>query len=165
MSVVAAKVSSEDGMIYMAADSIALRGQTKRCYSKLVSVNEMFIGSVGLTEEMSLMIRYAQTHRPESATERDVLAFVVDFLQWKKDYSGGGSENRYLLAYKGHLFLIEHLLVAEVENYEAIGAGEEYALAALYLGHSPEDAVKVACDLCCYVSEPIIKCEMPIGGG
>lgn len=160
MSVVAAKVDKEHGVISIASDSISLRGQTKRAYSKLVKINDMIIGSVGLTEELSLMFRYAQTHRPESATERDVLAFMVEFLSWKKDYSGGTTENHYLLAFDGHLFLIQRMLIEEVKDYEAIGAGEEYALAALYLGHQPDEAVKVACDLCCYVAEPIVEYKM-----
>ena len=160
MSVIAAKVKKNFGTIQIAADSIILRGQTNRKYTKLIKVNEMILGGVGLAEEISLMFRYAQTHRPETPTERDVLAFMVDFLSWKKDYSGGNIENYYLLAYKGHLFVIEHRLVREVNDYEAIGAGEEYALAALYLGKTPEEAVKVACDLCCYVAEPIIKYDM-----
>lgn len=29
----------------------------------------------------------------------------------------------------------------------AIGSGKEYAMAALHLGHSPEEALRVACDL------------------
>lgn len=160
MSVIAAKVNKNLGTIQIAADSIILKGQTNRKYTKLIKVNEMILGGVGLAEENSLMFRYAQTHRPETPTERDVLAFMVDFLSWKKDYNGGNIENSYLLAYKGYLFVIDRLLIREVTDYEAIGAGDEYALAALYLGKTPEEAVKVACDLCCYVAEPIIKYAM-----
>ena len=36
-----------------------------------------------------------------------------------------------------------------------------YGLTALYLGHTPREAVKVSCDLCCYVAEPIIEGEFP----
>ena len=47
--------------------------------------------------------------------------------------------------------------IEEINDYAAIGAGRDYAYAALYLGHEPKEAVKVACDLSCYVSEPIIE--------
>ena len=47
----------------------------------------------------------------------------------------------------------------EVKEYEAIGAGMYYGEEALYLGHSPREAVKVSCDLCCYVAEPIVEIE------
>lgn len=48
----------------------------------------------------------------------------------------------------------------ELFDYGAIGAGEDFATAALYLGHHPKEAVKVACDLSCYVCEPIIEYKM-----
>ena len=52
------------------------------------------------------------------------------------------------------------MFVHEISDYIAIGAGEQFANAALYLGHTPKEAVKVACDLSCYVSEPIIEYSM-----
>jgi hypothetical protein len=55
------------------------------------------------------------------------------------------------------------MFINEIKDFAAVGAGEDFANAALYLGHSPEEAVKVACELCCFVSEPIIKYKMKRG--
>ena len=54
-------------------------------------------------------------------------------------------------------FSTNRLFVFRVNDYYAIGAGDDFARGAMYMGASPEEAVKVACDLCVYVSEPIIK--------
>ena len=86
---------------------------------------------------------------------------MVEFSRWKRELIGSGSvDNTYLMAYDGHLFQIENMLVYEVSEWSAVGAGEGFANAALYLGNSPRDAVKVACELSCFVAEPIIEYTM-----
>lgn len=162
MSVVAAKVYKDK--IVMAADSIVVRGWSKRTDHDIVKINkinDMIIGSTGYAQELSLMWQYMTTHKPAAATEKDVLAFVVEFSRWKRELIGSGSvDNTYLMAYDGHLFQIEDMLVYEVSEWSAVGAGEGFANAALYLGNSPRDAVKVACELSCFVAEPIIEYTM-----
>lgn len=159
MSVVAGKVYADK--IVIAADSIVVRGWSKRTnFSKLQKINDMIIGGVGDATEFSLFIRFAQTHNPETATEKDVLAFIVEFSKWKSDYKSGSLENAYLLIFDKHLFCIDGVYVQEINDYEAIGAGEDYANAAMYLGHTPQEAVKTACELCCFVAEPIIQYEV-----
>ncbi|MBR6649296.1 MAG: hypothetical protein IKL29_07960 [Bacteroidaceae bacterium] len=165
MSVVAAKVTKDK--IQMAADSILVKGWSKRNanFAKIAEINGMILGGVGIAQETSLMWHYMQTHKPASASEKDVLAFIVEFSQWKAGTTGNSQvDNCYLLAYQGHLFEIEHMFVFEIKDYVAIGAGDDFANAALYLGHTPREAVKVACELSCYVSEPIIEFEMPKAG-
>ena len=161
MSVVAARVY--DDHIEIAADSIIVQGDMKRTgnFSKLACINDMIIGSCGEAREIALMWQFAKTHKPEAATERDVLAFIVEFLKWKKDFGGEPEmENEYVIAYQGRLFEIEDTFVNQVKDYVAIGAGMYFATAALYLCQNPTAAVKVACDLSCYVSEPIVSYEM-----
>ena len=164
MSVVAAKVYRDK--IVMCADSIICKGfskNTKGDFSKMQSINGMIVGSVGTAEEASVMWHYMRTHKPDVADEKSVLDFIIEFSKWKRDLCNDGSlKNTYILAYDGKLFEVERMFVTEVKDYAAIGAGEDYANAALYLGHSPREAVKVACDLCCYVAEPIIEEEMKI---
>ena len=164
MSVVAAKIYNNK--IYMAADSILVYGSSKSTngnFAKINYINDMIVGGCGYAEEISLLWHYMRTHKPESATEKDILDYFVEFSKWKKDYSGNGSiTNTYLLAYQGHLFEVEHMFVYEIKDYVAIGAGMDFANAALYLGHSPKKAVKVACELSCYVAEPVIQYEMDI---
>lgn len=161
MSVVAAKVYPDK--VVIAADSIMIKGWSKRNtnVTKLAEINEMIIGGVGTAQEDSLMWHYMRTHKPLSATEKDVLAFIIEFSQWKNTMIGNSNiENEYLLIFQGHLFQIDNMFVNEITDYSAIGAGEDYALAALYLGHTPKEATKVACELSCYVCEPIIEYEM-----
>lgn len=162
MSVVAARVYKDK--IVMAADSIVVRGWSKRTDHDIVKINEingMIVGSTGYAQELSLMWQYMATHKPATATEKDVLAFVVEFSKWKRDLIGNGSvDNTYLMAYDGHLFQVEDMLVYEVSEWSAVGAGEDFANAVLYLGNSPRDAVKVACELSCLVAEPIIEYSM-----
>lgn len=145
----------------MAADSIIVRGWSKTAnhdFAKINEINGMIVGGTGLAQELSLMWHYMATHKPASATEKDVLDFVVEFSKWKRELTGDGViQNTYLLTYGGHLFQIENMFVHEVAEYCAIGAGEDFANAALHLGHTPKEAVKVACDLCCFVAEPIIE--------
>ena len=162
MSVVAVRVNSDK--IIMAADSILCKWASKKAkpkdFTKIYEVNGMIIGGCGIAQEISLLWHYADTHKPLSPSVKDVLQFMVEFGKWKADYGDSNKiENEYLIAYGGHAYLVEGLFVHEVHEYSAIGAGEDFANAALYLGHSPEEAVKVACDLSCFVSEPIIKFE------
>jgi hypothetical protein len=163
MSVVAARVYKDK--IVMAADSIVVRGWSKRTDHDIVKINEingMIVGSTGYAQELSLMWQYMTTHKPATATEKDVLNFVVEFSRWKRELIGDGSvANTYLMAYDGHLFQIEDMLVYEVSEWSAVGAGEDFANAVLYLGNNPRDAVKVACELSCLVAEPIIEYSMP----
>lgn len=161
MSVVAARVYKDK--VVMAADSIIVKGWSKRNsnFTKIAEINGMILGSTGSAEEVSLMWHYMETHQPASATEKDVLAFVIEFAQWKQNMVGNNHiENSYLFVYQGHLFEIEKMLVFEIEDFAAVGAGEDFANAALYLGHDPKDAVKVACELSCFVSEPIVEFSM-----
>ena len=161
MSVVAAKVYKDK--VAIAADSILVKGWSKRNanFAKIAEINDMILGGCGTAQETSLMWHYMQTHKPASATEKDVLTFVVEFAQWKSGIVGNSNvENVYLLAFQGHLFEIEYMFVHEVFDYVAIGAGEDFANAALYLNHTPSEAVKVACELSCYVCEPVIEYSM-----
>lgn len=162
MSVVAVKVNKDK--IEFAADSICIRGGTKRTnIAKLTEVNQMIIGGVGTAEETNLLFIFAQTHSPLDNSEKAVLDFFFEFGKWKNGLNLGFSfSNVYLFGYKGKAFYVENLLVKEVKDYEAIGAGMDYALAALYLKHSAKEAVKVACELSCYVAEPIVTLSMEV---
>lgn len=161
MSVVAAKVYAD--RVTMAADSIMIKGwsKTNNNFVKINEINDMIVGGCGLSQEISLMWHYMTTHKPASATERNILDFIVEFSKWKRDLTGDGAvQDTYLIIFEGHLFEINDMFVFEIKDYAAVGAGEDFANAALHLGHTPKEAVKVACDLCCYVCEPIIEYSM-----
>ena len=165
MSVVAVKVY--DDKIQIAADSIVCRGDSKRVddnFTKLVNINDMIIGCCGSCEEASLLYHYAETHKPLSTSEKDILAFIIEFSKWKNDLVGSPSiNNEYVIVFDGHAFIVVSMFVNEVKTYAAIGAGLDFANAALYLEHSPKESVKVACALFCYVAEPIIEYEVKLG--
>lgn len=158
MSVVAVRVSENN--ITMSADSIIIHGEADKTpigKGKIFNINEMLIGFSGYASEGLYMNLFAENHTPLAATERDIMQFCIDFSEYKYKLTGNRIiENSYFIAYKNKCFLISGNYIAEIKDYYAIGYGHEYAKAALYLGHSPHDAVKTACALCCYVDEPII---------
>ncbi len=159
MSVVACKVLPNGYEI--ASDSITVRWATQSKgentkFSKLFEVNGLVIGSVGKAEESSLLLMYCKTRQPAAATEQDLLEFMSEFANWKKSkVSKSDIDNHYIIGFEGKVFSIGGWFIQEILKYEAIGAGMDYALAALYLGNSAHDAVKVACELSIYCEEPI----------
>ena len=113
MSVVAAKVY--DNNIQMSADSILTNGWEKdpnTNFTKIISLNDMIVGSVGNADECSLMWLYMENHQPLNATEREILNYFTEFGKWKSDISGTRDiKNSYLMAFGGHLFQICGYLV------------------------------------------------------
>lgn len=153
MSVVAVKVYKDK--IEISADTIGLRGNTKEQVCKLTEINNMIIGSCGYIREFGLLNIFAKTHQPADATEKDIIDFMYEFCKWKQSYLDFESDNSYIMIYKSKVFYIGGFEVLEVKDFSAIGAGRDFALAALYLGHSAKEAVKVTCKLSNLVSEPI----------
>jgi ATP-dependent protease HslVU (ClpYQ) peptidase subunit len=81
---------------------------------------------------------------------------MAEFADWKKQRTNEYTlENVYILVIDKKVFQIESFFVAEIDTFTAIGAGQDFALAALYLGHSPKEAVQIACELS-------VMCEPPI---
>ena len=159
MSVVVAKVTNNK--IYISADSITVQGWTKvnsgTNHTKLIKYNNLIIGGCGRTEEISLIFHYIKTHMPQDCSEKAILDFIIEFKRWKNDLTGSSDvNNEYIIAYKGKCFGIQRMLVYEIIDYGAIGAGMDYALGALHQGASSKEAVKAACDLCAFVAEPIL---------
>lgn len=162
MSVVAALVTDE--VIHIAADSALLKGEQKRTdnFSKLIRHESIIVGGSGEAEELSLFQRFVEDKKPTSNTIRGIQDYMVDFLSFKNELIPDSQINNcYLIVYEGHLFEVEGLFVQEIKDYAAVGSGDSYALATLYLGHNAKQAVEVACHLCCSVSEPIVEfvCE------
>jgi|GEM_PF-696654 len=169
MSVVACKILPNGYEI--ASDSISVRfwtqskgGNTK--FSKLFEVNDVVVGSVGYAEESSLLQMFCATRKPSEATEPAILEFFSEFSSWKKKKAEkSGLDNAYLIGFEGKVFSVNGWFIQQVLKYEAIGAGMDFALAALYLENSAEDAVKVACELSIYCEEPIQMISKTTGTG
>lgn len=163
MSVVAVKIYDKE--IIMSADSIITKNGDKTPVGrgKIFEVNGMLIGSSGYASEGIHMSLFAENHTPLSMDDRELTKYMYEFSEWKAKEFGVEKKlnNSYLIAYKGKVFCCENEYVGEIKDYFAIGLGENYANAALYLGHSPAEAVKVACALSCFVDEPIITKSIP----
>lgn len=158
MSIIAVKVTPEK--IEIASDSIVVRGNTQdkssNTFSKLIKINDLIIGSSGFAQESSLLSIFCATRRPEQATESAVLNFFSEFVDWKRNKIDDATiVNDYIFVVDKRAFYIESFFVEEIINFSAIGAGSDYALAALHLGHSVSKAVEVACELSVYCEKPI----------
>jgi hypothetical protein len=161
VSVIAVKV--REGGYDIASDSIQVRYSTqskgdRTSMAKLMEINGMVIGAVGASEEASLLFLFAETRKPERPTQMGILNFLNDFNEWKHKkigkYFGG---NEYFICFEGSVFHINGWQIDFVRSYEAIGAGMDYALAALYFGHSAEESVECAIHLSCYCEGPVIS--------
>jgi len=161
MSIIACRILNNQSY-EMASDSITARGWTQskgdRSYhSKLVEVNEMVIGAAGLASESAMFQLFASTRRPADATVESLLRFMGEFCEWKKKSIDNATlECQYLIGFMGKVFRIHSWFIEQIATFEAIGAGEDFALAAMHLGHSAESAVKVACELSVFCEPPII---------
>ncbi|HBE18266.1 MAG TPA: hypothetical protein DEG17_26985 [Cyanobacteria bacterium UBA11149] len=162
MSVVAARKYTDK--LVFASDSIRVSGYLKETsrvtggeQGKLFEVNNMIIGSVGYIMELSFMQIFARNHRPAAATVEAVLDFIVEFYAWAKSKDDGfGRKNDYLLGIEGEIFRVsDSYLVEKISEFSAIGAGEHFALTAMYLDKTPQEAVEIANELCVYCSGPI----------
>ncbi|MGB1252145.1 MAG: hypothetical protein ACPG8W_16115 [Candidatus Promineifilaceae bacterium] len=159
MAVIVAKIT-EDGF-EIAADSITSIGYTQSkgqnvSHSKLFETNNMIIGSAGPAEETSLLRLFAGSHRPARADELGIIEFLSEFSDWKNKKVGKSSiSSNLLLGYEGKVFATNYWFVSEVLTFQAYGPGRDFALAAMYLGHSAEKAVETAIELS-------MTCEGPI---
>lgn len=158
MSVVAARRFA--GGFEIAADSILVRyctqlvGNLKR--SKLWEQDGLIVGGVGTSEESVQLQSFSTTHRPADASTDAIAQFLSEFAFWKKQRTEKFAvQNDFIFGLDGRLFANHSLSVVEIETFEAIGAGQDFALAAMHLGKSVVEAVELACDLS-------ILCERPV---
>ena len=160
MSIIAVK-RYEDGF-EIASDSITIRGYTQTIdttnNAKLFSYDNLTIGSSGSSKEIQLFRMFLKTHKVANNSEEAILDLLSSFSNWKYEKTGDCSiDNHYIICIDNVPYAIEEYLVEEVISYEAIGAGLDFALTALHLGHTVEDSVQVAIDLSIYCESPIIK--------
>jgi len=164
MSVVAVTVTGEQ--IQIGADSIRLRGwtQEKDRLAKLFQENGVTVGYSGWSAEGGLFHLFCQTHKPDAPNELSVIRFFSEFQEWHRKSAGDSNaklDNSYFLIFEERVFLFHSFYVKEVSTFFAIGAGSDFALAALHLGHSVEEAVAVAIQLSAACEEPINIINIP----
>ena len=156
MSVVAVRI--EKNKIIIGADSILVNGYTqeKDKLAKLFQNDFMVVGDVGQAQEGALFQIYTKTRKPREASIEGITEFLFEFYQWKKEKTESTElTNDYIIVFEGKAFLVEGFYVKEIKEYMAIGAGMDFALAALYLGSSVHDAIKTACHLSILCEEPV----------
>jgi ATP-dependent protease HslVU (ClpYQ) peptidase subunit len=156
MSVVAVKVTKNK--ITIGADSILVSGwtQEKDKLAKLGEVNGMVIGDVGNAQEGALFMVFCKTRKPREASVDALIEFMSEFQDWLNKKIGETTlKNEYIIIFDGKAFLMEGFYIKEITDYTAIGAGMDFALAALYLGNSVKEAIKAACHLSVMCEEPV----------
>ena len=163
MSVVAVK--KEKSKVTIGADSIRIFGwtQEKDKLAKLFSVSkEMALGAVGDSATNSLFREFLGNHLPKINNEYGWTALVQEFAEYLSNLKDAPKfgESQFIVVYKGLAFLLSGYFVREIKDYYAIGAGMDYALAALYLGASVQKAIKTACHLSIYCEEQMNIIEM-----
>ena len=90
--------------------------------------------------------------------EQSDIDLIVEFADWKKEKTEvGGISNGYIICLDNTAYYIQNYLVERITTFEAIGAGMDFALTAMALGHSAKEAVQVAIDLSVYCEAPIIE--------
>ena len=163
MSIVAVKV--KDGKITLGADSILVCGYTqeKREDAKLFKVSDrLMFGAVGMAKDGALLKMFAVSREPKSNSDEDILDFMQEFSEWKKKKGDAGSlgDSLYIIVFNNKAFHFNDYYIREIVDYDAIGAGMTYALAALYLGSDVRKAIETACELNIYCEKPINTLEM-----
>lgn len=157
MSVVVGKVTEDK--IIIGADSIRVSGwgtQEKDRRAKLFRENGMVVGTAGGCAEASMFQLFCHTHKPESPTEMAIVRYFSEFLTWSKQHSPSATvDNEYLIIFDLTLIYFSKFFARIVPEYYAIGAGQDFALSALYLGNSVEKAVEAACELSIFCEQPI----------
>ena len=156
MSVVAIKV--EKNKIIIGADSILVNGNTqeKDKMAKLFKNEWMVVGDVGEAQEGALFQIFSKTRKPRESSVEAITEYLFDFFTWKKEKTDSTElNNDYIIIFEQKAFLVEGFYVKEIKDYYAIGAGMDFALAALYLGSTVEEAIKTACHLSILCEEPV----------
>lgn len=162
MSVVAVKIYEDK--IEICSDSILVNGNTqeKDRGAKIFKNDWGIIADVGVASEGCLMYIFSKTRKPREASVDGLMEYLFDFFVWLKEKTDQTSlENDYIIVFNAKAFLVEGFYVKEVTDYAAIGAGMDFALASLTLGHTVEESVKVACHLSILCEEPINLFSVP----
>jgi hypothetical protein len=158
MSVIAVQKTVTDGVtqICFASDSIPLdglhhpSGKTKTP-TKILRRNSLTIGCTGKYQDFLLLKEFVKTHKhPSDSSISAVLAYSNFFNSWAYEkFSVSPCESRFLIAYQDKIYRYEgeEFGLYEIEDFDAIGTGEDFARTALFLGLTPVRAVNIACKL------------------
>ncbi len=171
MSVIAVKVTKDE--IVMGADSAFSQGLTTIPVpnAKMFIHGPYTVGVVGTGSFLSVIKLFLEDDEHSSIkSENDMMRFLIRLRDYTKSisYSNGGDTSEhdeddeydengfsFLLSTGSKVFFCENFMSLEINDYYAIGCGSDFAVAALELGHTVEEAVRVACHFSTYCSEPV----------
>lgn len=164
MSVVAAR--KYEDRISFAADSISIAGSTRitqriETSAKLFQTNGITLGGAGSARELSLISLYVRNHSPVNDDLESMIDFVWRFEKWVQERDVEfKAENHYLLAFQSGLFrTYGGLEIFQVNEFDAVGAGQDFAITALHLEKTPHEAVDIASQLSVWCHPPVIEME------
>lgn len=168
MSIVAAR--KYDDRIIFAADSISVAGSTRITQriensAKLFQANGLTIGGAGSARELSMISLYVRNHSPISDNLESMIDFIWRFEKWVQERDTDfKADNHYLIAFLGGLYrTYGGLEIFQVNEFDAVGAGQDFAITALHLEKPPKEAVDIACQLSVWCHPPVIELEHEIG--
>ena len=162
MSVVATVIT--ENAIYLGADSAVTYGehtQISHPSSKVFVEGDIIVGGVGDPDHVTLFRTFLQENPPQEPTLIELVEMFQDFRQYVSDHGTsiqdqvGNYKSQFHLIMNGTAWVIDGYFIRQIESYEAVGEGEDYARSALYLGHDIVDALDVACKF-------NIFCEYPL---
>lgn len=163
MSVVAVKKTPKE--IQIAADSIVLYDDQyqRKNGVKLWSANEMTIGSTGSLEEITAFKVFTSLWKPQSPTIENIFCFMSEFAKWREEKTGKAEiSNDFIIVFGGTVFEISGFDIQEIKDYAAIGAGDVFAITALYLGKTPKEACETSIHLSPYCESPVNSIQIKI---
>ncbi len=164
MSVVVVRKNGSN--IAIGADSIRISGwgtQEKDKLAKLFRVSkDLVLGAVGRSDVTALFREFLTNHLPKSNTEYGWTALISDFSDYLNNLKNAPKleTSAFIVVYKQKVFLLEGYFIREIPDYCAIGAGMDYALAALYLGANVKKAIETACHLSIWCEKPVNVIEI-----
>lgn len=158
MTTIAGKIV--DDKVVLVADSRTSLGHVRvdqtTLRSKLFKGNDTIIAGSGAVSETVLLELWCRDHSLGVGGVVRVTEWLLEFANWKKDKTEKFDiNNEYLIGHSSGLYSNIGLSVTQCDQYAVGGSGLYFAMTALHLGKSLEDAVKVACELDAYSDLPI----------
>jgi hypothetical protein len=115
---------------------------------------------------LPLLTVYAKDHAIGSGGEARITEWLFEFLGFCKSKTEEWNQDADLLLAHGRgLFAVEDWLPLRVTDFAATGSGYQHAEAAMYLGHSPRDAVRTAIAMAYGCGGEIVEDVVALTGG
>lgn len=168
MSVVACKVTKDK--IYLAADSQLTKGNYK-CrglkYNKIRKIKGLVVCVAGTCAEADMFIQYIRENE-FPYRKRDIPTFMADFYKRRDKINAKlvpeGKDDisncTFMIIMNNNAYQVSDLFVTKIVDIFAIGSGEAYAMGAMGMGATVEEAVAVACEYNIECSLPLVYMEI-----